>query len=111
MALQRTEDLGLTPSSNAQRNVVNMLRHDYTVYDGRVQGTKTDRLYEEVLDAIACDFPWLAVQCDRDKAEHFDRLSDGLKARRWAHVAARDRQQAARTAIQRLSVGDKVKVN
>ena len=52
-ARRRTEALGPTPSSNDHRNVVNMLRHDYTYYDWYVHGTRTDRFYAEVLDAIA----------------------------------------------------------
>jgi hypothetical protein len=111
MARQRTDALGLAPSSNDDRNVVNMLRHDYTDYDWHVQGTKTDRLYAQVLDAIACDFPWLAAQCEKDKATHHGRLSIGVQARRGAHIAAQRRQVEARATIKRLSIGGKVLVN
>jgi hypothetical protein len=108
MANRRASELGLTLSPNDERNVINMLRHDYTDYDWRVQSSKTDKLYGRVLDAIARDFPWLAQQCEQDKATHFERLSPWVQYRRWAHHAAVATQRAAHAAIEGLSVGDKV---
>ena len=83
LANQRADALGLTPSPNDHRNVVNMLRHDYTNYDGHVGRSKTDRLYSEILDAIARDFPWLASQCATDQETHFARLPPLVQRRRY----------------------------
>jgi len=82
MANSRAVELGLTPSPNDYRNVINMLRHDYTVYDGQVMRYRSDALYTQILDAIAHDFPWLADQCEKDKATHFARLPLWAQARR-----------------------------
>jgi hypothetical protein len=60
--------------------VINMLRHDYSCYDGHVRDRRADRLYVETLDAIARDFPWLADQCAIDKATHFGRMPPGRRA-------------------------------
>lgn len=87
-----------------------MLRHDYTNYDGVVINSRTDRLYREILDAIARDFPWLATQCEREKAPHPGRLNPGVQARRYSHRDAVDKQRAARQVVKNLSVGDKVMV-
>jgi hypothetical protein len=111
MANERAIDQGLTRSLNDQRNVINMLRHDYSHYDTWVTRSKSDRLYGEVLDAIARDFPWLADQCAKDKATHYDRLPPYAKARRGAHEDAQDRQRIARDVVKRLSIGDKVMVS
>jgi hypothetical protein len=109
-ANQRASDLDLTPSPNDHRNVINMLRHEYTCYDGHVRNSRTDRLYEEMLDAIARDFPWLADQCAADKATHFDRMPPWAQARRLNHLDSQDRQRAARQAIKGMAVGDRVMV-
>jgi hypothetical protein len=111
MARQRAFDLKLDPSSSDHRMVINMLRHDYTNYDGQVVNSASDRLYNEILDAIAHDFPWLADQCAKDKATHFDRQPDWVHARRYARQYAVERQRRGRAAIKSLSVGTKVVVN
>lgn len=108
MANQRAVELDSTLSPNDHRNVINMLRHDYTTYDWQVQNTWTDQLYGEILDAIAEDFPWLANQCAKDKATHFDRLPAWAQARRMSHLDGQSRQRAARRAIKDLAVGDRV---
>jgi hypothetical protein len=84
MANQRAADLNLTLSPNDHRNVINMLRHDYTCYDGQVRNARSDGLYGEILDAIAHDFPWLAGQCERDKTDHPQRIPLWAQARRHA---------------------------
>jgi hypothetical protein len=101
----------LAPSSNDARNVINMLRHEYSAYDGQVARYRSDRLYAEILDAVAHDFPWLADQCEKDKASHFDRLPLWAQSRRSVAIDTQGRQRAAREVIKRLSVGDKVTVN
>jgi hypothetical protein len=111
MARQRAITLSLEPSANDHRNVINMLRHDFTNYDGRVQNAASDRLYAEILDAIAEDFPWLAGQCARDNATHFNRLSTGVQAKRWSYRDAAERQRVARSSAKALSIGSKVTVN
>jgi hypothetical protein len=111
MASQLATRKGLDLPSNADRTVINMLRHDFTNYDGRVQSAVSDGLYNEILDEIAKDFPWLADQCAKDKATHFAFLDPWVQARRWAHSDASQRQRVARDAIKSLSVGGKVMVN
>lgn len=87
------------------------LRHDYTTYDGRVRNAISDRMYAEILDEIARDFPWLAEQCAKDKADHPNRVPLWVQSRRAARQTAVVRQRAARDAIKSLSVGSKVLVN
>jgi hypothetical protein len=110
MAQSRASDLDLTPSGNEQRNVINMLRHEYSNYDGQVRHTRTDHLYAELLDAIAEDFPWLARQCAADKTSHGSRVPLWVQNRRYSHKAAQAKQREARKAIAGLSVGDNVTV-
>jgi hypothetical protein len=111
MANQRAADLNLTLSPNDHRNVINMLRHDYTYYDGQVRNARSDGLYGEILDAIAHDFPWLAGQCERDKTDHPQRIPLWAQARRHAHSDAQERMRGAREIAKRLSVGDMVTVS
>ncbi|WP_019969761.1 hypothetical protein [Mycobacterium sp. 141] len=98
-------------SPNDDRNIVNMLRHDFTTYDEQVRSARSDRLYREVLDAIAADFPWLAGQCRRDRATHGDRLPLHVTAQRGAWTDARTRMAADRAVASGLSVGDRVTVS
>lgn len=110
IANERAEALGLTPSTNEHRNVVNMLRHDFSGYDEKVRSARTDHLYASILDAIAADFPWLAEQCERDKSTHASRLPQWAQHRRGTHVDAAAKQRSARDKIKGLAVGDLVMV-
>lgn len=111
MARQRESELQLEPPRDDCRSVINMLRHDFTNYDGIVYRSMTDRLYGEILDAIATDFPWLADQCAWDKATHYRRVPRWAQHRRFAHKAAQERQQRAREVVKQLHIGKPVRVN
>jgi hypothetical protein len=110
IARNREAELGLEAASTDERAVVNMLRHEYTNYDGRVSGTRSDRLYAEVLDAIALDFPWLAAQCARDKARHPQGVPQWVQHKRLVHHESLARQRRARQAAQALQVGQTVTI-
>jgi hypothetical protein len=111
MALKRASDQGLEASPNDHRSVINMLRHDYTNYDGPVRNAVSDRLYGEILDAISRDFPSLAAQCERDKRTHGERVPMWVQSKRYAHQAGIERQRLGRQAVKNLSLGAKVIVN
>ncbi|ORA23839.1 hypothetical protein BST12_06695 [Mycobacterium angelicum] len=111
MARQRESEFALEPARDDHRSVINMLRHDFTNYDGNVYRSVTDRLYEEILDAIARDFPWLAHQCAYDKAGHPQRVPSWVAARRSAHREAQARQQRAREMVKHLHIGKRVMVS
>lgn len=110
MARQREIDYGLLPAADDHRSVINMLRHEYTNYDSHVRNAKTDRLYVEILDAIAHDFPWLASQCAVDKATHPDRLPPWAQTKRYAHADSQTRQRAAREVMRQINEGGTVLV-
>jgi hypothetical protein len=57
------------------------------------------------------DFPWLASQCEADKAAHLDRLPIHVQSRRWAHQDSQDRQPRGRDVAAGLSIGDKAMVS
>ena len=110
MARSREAELGLEPAGSNERAVVNMLRHEYTNYDGRVSATRTDRLYEEVLAAIARDFPWLSEQCAKDLARHHQSVPQWVQHKRLVNSDALKRQQRGRQAAQSMSVGQQVTI-
>jgi hypothetical protein len=110
MATERVAKLDLEPAHNTHRDVINMLRHDYSNYDGAAYGVITDRVYDEVLDAIAADFPWLAKQCEIDKATRHYRRPQWARAREYAYEDGRRKYRVALAAAKKLSVGDIVNI-
>lgn len=88
-----------------------MLRHEFSCYDAQVQRYATESLYNQVMDDIARDFPWLAAQVAYDKSIHASRLPDNLRARRWAHQDGVAKQRAGRSAARTMTVGDHVTVS
>ena len=104
MARQRETDLGFPPAGTDERAAVNMLRHDYSDYDWHVVNAQSERLYVEVLDEIARDFPWLAEQCTHDKATHVSKLPIYVASKRRAFAEGNDRQRRGREVIQRLGL-------
>ena len=111
LARRRENELDLEPSTSDHRSVINMLRHDYTNYDGQVRNTVSDRAYGEILDEISRDFPWLAAQCEYDKQTHYERVPPWVQNKRYAHQTGIERQRLGRQAAKNLSVGAKVMVN
>jgi hypothetical protein len=111
LARQRENELRLEPSTSDHRSVIIMLRHDYTNYDGNVTNAVSDRVYDEILDEISRDFPWLAAQCEQDKQTHVERVPLWVQSKRYAHEAGVERQRIGRQAIKNLSIGAKVIVN
>lgn len=101
---------GVDLSPNDHRNVINLLRHDYTSYDTCVRAARTDRIFNEILDEIAQDFPWLATQCEEDKRTHPSRLPVHAQARRSAHLDSVERQRLARQRVKLLAVSSKLSV-
>ena len=107
MAWQRAIDLRLKPA-NGDRNVINMLRHEYSDYDAWNKSPLHSNDYHKVLDAIARDFPWLASACAAAQATREQRLPPWVQARRWAHSDAIDKQRRGREVAKGLAVGDRV---
>ncbi len=105
-ARRREAELNLEPSTSDHRSTINMLRHDYTYYDHR-KGI-TGRVYDEILDEISRDFPWLAAQCERDKETHVDRSPEWVQEKRFSVQAGVERQRLGREAAKKLWVGAKV---
>ena len=92
--------------NGTDRDVVNMLRHEFSTYDSDPRTTEGD--YVSVMNAIATDFPWLAEQVARDITGHERRLPHWVMAKRYAHERGQARQKAGREAARGLTVGDRV---
>jgi hypothetical protein len=75
-----------------------------------IRNTTSDKIFNEIVDEIAHDFPWLADQCEKDKASHPGRVPLWVQTPRFAHEDAMARQRKAREVIRQLSVGSTVLV-